>query len=572
MTEKREKSIMIKYKKIGKGADGYMDLYNIRRELNSGKSIYDIPMRVTYYARVSTEKDEQLHSLSAQIKYYSDMITENSHWEFVEGYIDEGLSATSVKKRESFLTMIEDAKLGKFDFIITKEISRFSRNTMDSIQYTQQLLTFGVGVLFQSDNINTLLPDSELRLTIMSSIAQDEVRKISERVRFGFKRAIEKGSVLGNNKIWGYKKDNGRLVIVEEEAQIIREIFDMYVNQHLGMRVISRALGEQGVKNSKNNDLATSTIRNIISNPKYKGYYCGNKTQKYDYRRNARKYIDPEEWVMYEDKENVPPIVSEELWDRANMILNKRGTAIKANAVTGSYNNRYKYSGKIICLEHGTSYHHKIYKYKSGTKGAWQCKVYSEKGKSACDSPTIYTAELDEVMKQICRDLIVNKSNIIHDLIKIYTDAAGQSTIESDIAKYRLEINGLLKKKDKLLDLSIKERISDDEFEKRNNLFNAQIEEAKKRIKQLEEDKERNKSVADTINTFRELISNELDFEEGISDGMVDSILDRIEVQKTDKRNVVQLKVYLKVVDESMSFLINRKRGSEASVCAEPYI
>ena len=549
-----------------------MYLYDIRRELNSGKSIYDIPMRVTYYARVSTEKDEQLHSLSAQIKYYSDMINSNSHWEFVEGYIDEGLSATSVKKRESFLTMIEDAKLGKFDFVITKEISRFSRNTVDSIQYTQQLLTYGVGVLFQSDNINTLLPDSELRLTIMSSIAQDEVRKISERVRFGFKRAIEKGSVLGNNKIWGYKKDNGRLVIVEEEAEIIREIFDMYVNQHLGMRVISRILGEQGVKNSKNNDLATSTIRNIIANPKYKGYYCGNKTQKYDYRHNARKYIDPEEWVVYEDKENVPPIVSEELWDRANMILNKRGTAIKESAATGSYTNRYKYSGKIICMEHGTSYHHKIYRYKSGTKEAWQCKVYSEKGKSACDSPTIYTTELDEVMKQICRDLIVNKSNIIHDLIKIYTDAAGQSTIESDIAKYKLEINDLLKKKDKLLDLSIKDKISDNEFEMRNNMFNVRIEEAKKKIKQLEEDKEKNRSVADTINSFRELISNELDFEEGISDGMVDTILDQIEVEKTDKRSIVKLKVYLKVVDEYMSFLVKRKRGTETSVCAEPYI
>ncbi len=549
-----------------------MDLYNIRRELNSGKSIYDIPMRVTYYARVSTEKDEQLHSLSAQIKYYSDMINGNSHWEFVEGYIDEGLSATSVKKRESFLTMIEDAKLGKFDFVITKEISRFSRNTVDSIQYTQQLLTYGVGVLFQSDNINTLLPDSELRLTIMSSIAQDEVRKISERVRFGFKRAIEKGSVLGNNKIWGYKKDNGKLVIVEEEAEIIREIFDMYVNQRLGMRVISRILGEQGVKNSKNNDLATSTIRNIISNPKYKGYYCGNKTQKYDYRNNARKYIDPKEWVIYEDKENVPPIVSEELWDRANMILNKRGTAIKESAATGAYNNRYKYSGKIICMEHGTSYHHKIYKYKSGTKEAWQCKIYSEKGKSACDSPTVYTAELDEVMRQICRDLIVNKSNIIHDLIKIYTDAAGQSTIERDMAKYKLEINDLLKKKDKLLDLNIKDRISDEEFEMRNNMFNVRIEEAKEKIKQLEDDREKNRTIADTINSFRELISNELDFEEGISDGMVDTILDRIEVQKTDKRNVVKLKVYIKVVDEYMSFLVKRKRGSETSVCAESYI
>ncbi len=548
-----------------------MDLYSIRRELNSGKSIYDISMRVTYYARVSTEKDEQLHSLSAQIKYYSDMIKQNSNWKFVEGYIDEGLSATSVKKRESFLTMIEDAKSGKFDFVITKEISRFSRNTVDSIQYTQQLLTCGVGVLFQSDNINTLLPDSELRLTIMSSIAQDEVRKISERVRFGFRRAIEKGSVLGNNKIWGYKKDNGKLVIVEEEAKIIREIFDMYVNRHFGMRVISRVLGEKGIKNSRNNDLAASTIRNIISNPKYKGYYCGNKTQKYDYRHNARKYIEPGEWVVYEDKENVPPIVSEELWERANRILNKRGTAIKEAAAAGAYNNRYRYSGKIICMNHGTSYHHKIYRYKSGVREAWQCKVYTEKGKSACDSPAVYTTESDEAMKKICGDMIAQKADIIRDLIKIYADAAGRSTIERELAQYRLNINDLLKKKDRLLELSIQGRISDDEFEYRNNLFNAGIEEAEDKIRQLEEDREKNKGIAGMISTFRELISSELDFEEGISDGMVDAILDRIEVKKTDRKNVVQLSVYLKTEDKARPFLVKRKRGSEASVCAGSY-
>ncbi|MEF9969896.1 MAG: recombinase family protein, partial [Ruthenibacterium sp.] len=170
-----------------------MDLYTIRNEFNQGKSIYDLDLKVTYYARVSTDKDEQLHSIQNQIDYYETYIRANAHWTFADGYIDEGLSGTSVAKRESFLRMMDDAVLRKFDFIITKEISRFSRNTLDSIHYTQQLLRVGVGVLFQSDNINTLMPDAELRLTIMSSIAQDEVRKISERVKFGFKRAVEKG-------------------------------------------------------------------------------------------------------------------------------------------------------------------------------------------------------------------------------------------------------------------------------------------------------------------------------------------------------------------------------------------
>ena len=219
-------------------------------------------------------------------------IKQNTNWVFVEGYIDEGLSGTSVNKRESFLSMIEDAKLKKFDFIITKEISRFSRYTLDSIKYTQQLLSYGVGIFFQSDDINTLMPDAELRLTIMSSIAQDEVRKLSERVKFGFKRAIEKGVVLGSNKIWGYRKDKGKLVIEEEEAKVVRLIYDLYANQRMGMRSICNWLTDNGYKNKNGNGFTFSTVRGILSNPKYKGYYCGNKSHKYDYKLNDRKVMD----------------------------------------------------------------------------------------------------------------------------------------------------------------------------------------------------------------------------------------------------------------------------------------
>ncbi len=174
-------------------------------------------------------------------------------------------------------------------------------------------------------------------------------------------------------------------------------------------------------------------------------------------------------------------------------------------------------------------------------------------------------------MKKICGDMIAQKADIIRDLIKIYADAAGRSTIERELAQYRLNINDLLKKKDRLLELSIQGRISDDEFEYRNNLFNAGIEEAEDKIRQLEEDREKNKGIAGMISTFRELISSELDFEEGISDGMVDAILDRIEVKKTDRKNVVQLSVYLKTEDKARPFLVKRKRGSEASVCAGSY-
>lgn len=160
-----------------------MDIHDIRQQLRT-KSIYDIPLRVTYYARVSSESDEQLNSLGNQIQYYEDFIRRNAAWTFVPGYIDEGLSGISTKHRENFNRMVEDAAEDKFDLIITKEISRFARNTLDSIQFTRQLLSYGVGVFFQNDNINTFDEDSELRLSIMSSIAQDELRKLSSRVKF----------------------------------------------------------------------------------------------------------------------------------------------------------------------------------------------------------------------------------------------------------------------------------------------------------------------------------------------------------------------------------------------------
>ena len=237
-----------------------MDLCKIRNEISRGESIYNIPLRVTFYARVSTDKDVQLNSLDNQILYFKNIIMENSNWKYVPGYIDEGISGTSVKNRTNFLKMIRDAKEGKFDLILTKEISRFSRNTVDSIKYTQELLASDVGVLFLSDNINTILPDSELRLTIMSSIAQEEVRKLSERVRFGMKRSREKGHVLGNNVITGYIKEKGKLKIDENEAKKIRRIYSLYAAGECGLSKISKILYEEGYKTKKGDYIHVTTI------------------------------------------------------------------------------------------------------------------------------------------------------------------------------------------------------------------------------------------------------------------------------------------------------------------------
>ena len=173
------------------------------------------------------------------------------------------------------MKMIEDSKQKKFDLLVTKEVSRFSRDTIDSLFYTRKLLEYDVCVYFLSDNIITASNDGELRLTIMSSMAQDEVRKISERTKFGFKRAIEKGTVLGTDNIWGYKKEKGKLVIDETEAPMIKAIFNTYANSKIGLKRLSIELANQGFYNHNGKEMHQNTLQRIIQNPKYKGHYTG---------------------------------------------------------------------------------------------------------------------------------------------------------------------------------------------------------------------------------------------------------------------------------------------------------
>jgi len=548
-----------------------MDIYKMRNELNSGKSIYDLPLKVTFYARVSTSTDEQTHSLKNQIEYYSEFIGQNPCWTYIEGYIDEALSGTSVVKRESFLKMAEDAKLGKFDFIITKEISRFSRNTLDSIKYTQELLAAGVGVLFQSDSINTLMPDSELRLTIMSSIAQDEVRKISERVKFGFKRAIEKGVVLGSSNIWGYTKQGGKLVIDEKEAEIVRQIFLQYAAQNKGIRGICNWLNEQGVRNSRGNNFSFSTIKGILTNPKYKGYYCGNKTHKYDYKLNDVRQLDESEWVIYKDEDNVPPIVSEEIWEKANLILKERSEK-QASEDKTSYQNKYVYSGKIYCGKHGLPFYRTSYRYKSGNKEVWQCKEYSAKGKAGCDSPTIYTTEIDEIIRDAYNTNIKNNVTIVHDLVQIYSSIGGDSKIKEVVAKTKVQINEITKKMDKLLDHNIGGRITDDEFAKRNFRFGKEMEVLEVRLTNLQAEEEKNKNLIHTVETLSKMIADELEFKEGFGNAIIDSLLDRIVVHKTENKKIIDLQIFFKVLNDEVNLSIIRGKKANTSVCSTLYI
>ena len=265
-----------------------MEIKKAREELRKGKTIYDMNLKVAYYGRVSTDKDDQLNSLENQQNYFEDMIKENSNLIFTRGYIDEGISGTAVKNRDSFLKMIEDATLGKIDLILTKEISRFSRNTVDSIKYTEYLLKQGVIVYFLSDNLNTIQEDAEFRLTIMSSMAQDEVRKLSERVKFGINRMIKDRKLIGGN-LTGYYKKNGIYEINPNEAPLIKYLFTTYASGSLGLKKIGEELAQMGYLNSKGKPYSQTALAKMLSNPRYKGFYTAKLTEVEDYKTHKNQ-------------------------------------------------------------------------------------------------------------------------------------------------------------------------------------------------------------------------------------------------------------------------------------------
>ena len=522
-----------------------MEVRKIRAELRMGRSIFDLPLRVTFYARVSTDQEEQINSLENQVQYYTELIKSKPNWTFVPGYIDEGISGGTTKKRENFNRMIRDAGAGLFDFIITKEISRFSRSTLDSIQYTQELLENNVGVLFQNDNINTLDTDSEFRLVIMAGVAQDEIRKLSERLKFGFRQAIKNGHVLGNDKLYGYDKMDCVLTVNEEEAEIIRIIFDLYANQKLGTRSISKKLTQMGYTSREGNTFNTLTIRHILENPKYKGWYCGNKTQSLNYRTKKKVFLDESEWVMYPDP-TIPAIVPEELWNRANALYKKRREEMMEHTSGESFQNRYPYSTKIICEEHGTTFHRQVLESKKGKKEVWQCKVYRTHGRAACSAPQIRSSELDLILSRIFKELMKEKQTIIDSLVTVLTNVPKEVDYGSRRRRVEDEIGEINLKKDRLLDLSVEGALTVEEFKQRNDALNVQIRMLEIQLDTIREQEAKSKDGNLNIAEIRRVLDRELSFEEGVNTAMVASILEKTVVKKESGKEEIHLDIYLK--------------------------
>lgn len=532
-----------------------MDIYEIRNIMRiERKTVYDLPLRVTFYARVSTMKEEQDSSIEAQISHFTEQISKNSNWIYVEGYVDR-VRGESAENRVQFQNMIDDGFNGKFDLILTKEVSRFARDTIDSLNYTRELLKHGVGVFFLTDNICTIDQDSELRLTIMSSIAQDEVRKLSERIKFGHKKAIENGHVLGNSRIFGYKLCHAKLVIDENEADLVKTIFETYATGEYGLRDIEKILWDKGYRNRNGKLIHHNTISGIIQNPKYKGYYCGNKVKVVDYRTKEQKFLPEEEWVMYKDEKGgiVPAIVSEEVWEQANKVFIERSTKVKAQGRSAKTTS--KLSGKIICGCHNepfwrTSYSERIHP--NDPVYQWICRTKKRGKSSDCSTIAIYESELYSILGEFITRISGNIDEYIEKFIQSIAIGQAEKNTSAEIKRINEKISSLEKKKEKLLDLYTDEIITKEEFKERNDSLQKSIYSLTNELRSLKDEEKCDKSLSKDLEEMRKIF-NDLNSESPLSradkdfiDNVCDVLLDKIVVYPVDNHNMT-LEIYLKL-------------------------
>lgn len=349
-------------------------------------------LRVAAYARVSTEQDEQQNSYEAQVDFYTNHIQSNPDWCFVKVFADRGITGTNTKNRESFNEMIDLALNGGIDLILTKSISRFARNTVDTLSIVRQLKAVGVEVIFEKENLHTYDPKCEMLLTIMSSLAQEESRSISENVRWGQRKSMQDGKVyLAYSRFLGYRKGaDGRPEIVEEEAAIVREIYDLYL-AGTTINDIATKLTERGIPTpSGKTKWSVSTIRSILGNEKYKGDALLQKTFTVDYlTKEVRKNQGEMPSVLVHNSHEA--IIEPEIFDRVQELLAERcKTRAKVYA-------KHPFAGKIICGDCGELYGHKVWRVRSTGEryNVWYCN-HKYDGEAPCETPRLRETEIKD--------------------------------------------------------------------------------------------------------------------------------------------------------------------------------
>ena len=411
--------------------------------LTSRKNEYR-QLNVAAYCRVSTDSEDQLQSYEAQVKYYTDHICKNPKWHFVGIYADEGITGTLVNKRERFKDMIKDCEKGKIDLILTKSVSRFARNTVDSLNYVRKLKAMGIGVFFEEQNLDSLTADSEMLIGFHSVMAQSESENISANIRWGIQQRMKTGTYAFRFSTYGYRKnENGEPEIIPEEAEVVRKIFSLYLDGGT-VETIAKYLASNGIKNRKGQtDWHRETIRLMLSNEKYVGDLLMQKTFRTDCISKKVK-VNNGEMPKYLISNNHPAIIDRETFKMVQQERSRRAGKRKISDKTitelGKYSGKYVLSEILICGECGSPYRRRTINSHGEKKIYWRCLNRIEHGTKYCKKSI--GIEEKVLHEAICRGIskVVPNKNDILDAIKATLEFAVTGEKET-LNKYNIELN-----------------------------------------------------------------------------------------------------------------------------------
>ena len=494
-------------------------------------------LRVAAYARVSTGDEEQLKSYNSMIKYYTDLIQKNPDWQFVEVYADKASTGTKAETRENFQRLISDCMAGKIDLVIAKSLSRFARNTLDTLKYVRQLRAKNVAIYFEVEKINTL-KDGEFLLTILSSVAQQEVENTSAYVKKGLKMKMKRGELVGFQGCLGYDYDpvTKSLSINEKEAETVKYIFDRYV-VGAGSTIIARELNEQGILTIKGNPWTTSSVMGIINNEKYMGDIMMGKTFTVDPITKRRLNNIGEEDRFY-IKNHHEPIISRETFDKAQELRNRRNGGRQHNVEIGKrdkYSRQFAFSCMIecgFCGGHLTRRRwHSSSKYK---KVIWQCVVSTKGGKRKCpESKGIPEQVIEEAFIESYRLLSSDNKEVMNEFLTRIEKTLGDDANERNYQKAKKDVRIYTEKRKTLLDKYVEGGVSKEAYEDMDTEYAEKLVEAQTLFDYYEKQVLGVDSIRKRIDDFKKALTDNAVLEK-FDRGVFESIVEKVIVGGTD--------------------------------------
>lgn len=484
---------------------------------------------VAAYCRVSTDQEDQSNSFRAQLSYFRDYVQSQPDWELYDIYADEGITGTSTRKRTQFNRMVSDAYDGRFRLIVTKEVSRFSRNILDTIRYTRDLKAVGVGVLFVNDRINTLEPEAEMLLSFLASLAQEESRRTSSRVVWGQTRQMERGIVFGRSLL-GYDVKNGAMRVNPSGAEIVRLIFHKYALEQVSTAEIARHLTNKGYRTLGGNARwNANAIIKILKNEKYAGDLIQKKTYTPDFLTHEKR-ANQGQVPLVIIRNHHEPIVTREVWGLAQARLQKNN---KRSNTAQSHSNRYIFSGKILCGECAAIFVGRFKYRKDGTKvRRWSCGTAAREGAQACNvGKLVRDDDALHMLKIAIRSLPVDAEAIIRNVANLALEAIEDSgsTITDDLRKIAAAIERLQNKKEAVMDSYFSGDITKEEMQAMNRNYDRQKEQLLQRKKEAELRRKEHRDPEALCGTLETQVSGILTMET-ISQAFCKSMVDTLTV------------------------------------------